>query len=151
MQTPEGTRIGEHDGVMYYTLGQRNGLDIGGRRGATGEPWYVVGKNVAANVLYVAQGGENHWLQSTRLRASQLTWVDGTAPATAFRCVAKTRYRQPDQACSVSLSAQGCEVRFEQPQRAVTPGQSVVFYDGETCLGGGIIDTTDAPFGGWQA
>jgi tRNA-specific 2-thiouridylase len=150
MRTPDGTRIGEHDGVMYYTLGQRNGLDIGGRRGASGEPWYVVGKDLAANVLYVAQGGENRWLQSTRLRASQPSWVDGRAPSAEFRCAIKTRYRQPDQPGTVTLIADGCEVRFDDPQRAVTPGQSVVFYAGEVCLGGGIIDATDAPFGGWD-
>jgi tRNA-specific 2-thiouridylase len=133
---------------MYYTLGQRNGLGIGGRQGMGGEPWYVVGKDVAANVLYVAQGGENHWLQSRRLHAEAPAWVAGSAPATVFRCTAKTRYRQPDQACEVRVSDAGVEVRFDVPQRAVTPGQSVVFYDGEACLGGAVIAATDAPFGG---
>ncbi|HET7269171.1 MAG TPA: tRNA 2-thiouridine(34) synthase MnmA [Oleiagrimonas sp.] len=148
MRTPEGRRIGEHDGVMYYTLGQRGGLGIGGRAGANGLPWYVVGKDVAANTLYVAQGGDNHWLQSTRLVAAELTWVDGKAPAASFRCTAKTRYRQADQSCTVRLTPQGCEVVFDDPQRAVTPGQSVVFYDADACLGGGIIEATDAPYGG---
>jgi tRNA-uridine 2-sulfurtransferase len=133
---------------MYYTLGQRNGLGIGGRHGLGGEPWYVVGKDVAANILFVAQGGENHWLQSRRLLAETPSWVAGAAPAAAFRCTAKTRYRQPDQDCEVRLTADGVEVRFAQPQRAVTPGQSVVFYDGEACLGGAVIAATDAPFGG---
>lgn len=150
MRTPDGRRVGEHDGVMYYTLGQRGGLGIGGRAGASGEPWYVVGKDVAANVLYVAQGGSNAWLQSTRLRAGDLTWVDGAAPASEFVCTAKTRYRQPDQSCTVRLTDSGGEVVFEQSQRAVTPGQSVVFYQDEVCLGGGIIETTDAAFGGWE-
>lgn len=150
MHTPAGVCVGEHEGVMYYTLGQRNGLRIGGRRDASGEPWYVVGKDVPRNILYVAQGGANADLQSTRLRASQLTWVAGEAPAATFACTAKTRYRQHDQACRVELTAAGAEVRFEHPQRAVTPGQSVVFYDGEVCLGGGIIDTTDARFGGME-
>ena len=148
MRTPEGTLVGEHQGTMYYTLGQRNGLGIGGRQGMGGEPWYVVGKDVAANVLYVAQGGENHWLQSKRLLAEAPTWVAGAPPGTVFRCTAKTRYRQADQACEVHVSPAGLEVRFDEPQRAVTPGQSVVFYDGEACLGGAVIAATDAPFGG---
>ncbi len=149
MRTPDGRRVGEHDGVMYYTLGQRGGLGIGGRVGASGEPWYVVGKDVADNVLYVAQGGGNRWLQSTRLRAGELTWIDAKAPAPAFACTAKTRYRQADQSCTVELAEGGCVVTFAMPQRAVTPGQSVVFYQGEVCLGGGIIEATDAVFGGW--
>ena len=151
MRTPDGKQLGEHDGVMYYTLGQRGGLRIGGRRDAGGEPWYVVGKDVAANVLYVAQGNETPWLNSTRLRASALSWVAGTAPAAEFRCTAKTRYRQADQACRVEICDNGCIVEFDTPQRAVTPGQSVVFYRGDECLGGGIIDVTDAPFGGMEA
>ncbi|NII10361.1 tRNA 2-thiouridine(34) synthase MnmA [Oleiagrimonas sp. C23AA] len=150
MQTPDGQSVGQHDGVMYYTLGQRNGLRIGGMRGASNEPWYVVGKDVARNILYVAQGGSNQYLQSTRLSASALTWVAGQAPGRSFTCSAKTRYRQPDQACTVTLQGDIAQVVFEQPQRAVTPGQSVVFYDGEVCLGGGIIDTTDAVFGGME-
>ncbi|MBQ4853550.1 tRNA 2-thiouridine(34) synthase MnmA [Rhodanobacter sp. B2A1Ga4] len=148
MRTPDGERVGEHQGVMYYTLGQRNGLGIGGRHGASGEAWYVVGKDVAANVLYVAQGGENHWLYSQRLQSETPTWVDGAAPAAQFRCTARTRYRQADQACTVSVTDSGLEVRFDEPQRAVTPGQSVVLYDGEVCLGGAVIAATDAPYGG---
>lgn len=148
MRTPAGELIGEHQGVMYYTLGQRNGLGIGGRHGASGEAWYVVGKDVAANVLYIAQGGENDWLYSRRLQTEAPTWVAGVAPATQFRCTAKTRYRQIDQPCTVEVHENGLEVRFDDPQRAVTPGQSVVFYDGEVCLGGAIIAATDAPYGG---
>ena len=150
MRSPEGELIGEHQGVMYYTLGQRNGLGIGGRHGASGEAWYVVGKDVAANVLYVAQGGESHWLHSHRLTTELPTWVAGTAPATHFRCTAKTRYRQQDQACTVHVHGDGLLVEFDEPQRAVTPGQSVVFYDGDACLGGAVIATTDAPYGGWS-
>lgn len=150
LRTPAGELLGEHDGVMYYTLGQRSGLRIGGRRGTDGTAWYVVGKDVAKNILYVAQGGENEWLQSHRLVASQLSWTNGTPPAAQFACTAKTRYRQIDQACRVRITAKGVEVEFDAPQRAVTPGQSIVFYDGDECLGGGIIDATDAPFGGLQ-
>ncbi|MFC5741227.1 tRNA 2-thiouridine(34) synthase MnmA [Dyella tabacisoli] len=149
MRTPDGATIGEHQGVMYYTLGQRNGLGIGGRQGASSEPWYVVGKDVAANVLYVAQGGENHWLHSRRLRAETPSWVADEAPAGEFRCTVKTRYRQHDQSCTVHVLSDGVEVHFDEPQRAVTPGQSVVFYDNEACLGGAVIEVTDAPFGGW--
>jgi tRNA-specific 2-thiouridylase len=148
MRTPDDELVGEHQGVMYYTLGQRNGLGIGGRHGASGEAWYVVGKDVAANVLYVAQGGENHWLYSQRLQSETPTWVGGAAPAAQFRCTARTRYRQADQACTVSVTDSGLEVRFDEPQRAVTPGQSAVLYDGEVCLGGAVIAATDAPYGG---
>jgi tRNA-specific 2-thiouridylase len=148
MRSPDGELIGEHDGVMYYTLGQRNGLGIGGRHGAASEPWYVVGKDVAANVLYVAQGGENRWLHSRRLRSEAPTWVDGSAPAVHFRCTARTRYRQADQACTVSVVDAGLEIEFDEAQRAVTPGQSVVLYDGEVCLGGAVIAATNAAYGG---
>ena len=148
MRTPDGELIGEHQGAMYYTLGQRNGLGIGGRHGASGEAWYVVGKDVAANVLYVAQGGANHWLYSQRLQSETPSWIAGAAPAEHFRCTARTRYRQSDQACVVSVGDDGLEVRFDEPQRAVTPGQSVVLYAGEVCLGGAVIAATDAPYGG---
>lgn len=147
MCTPDGQRIGEHQGVMYYTLGQRNGLGIGGIHGASGEAWYVVGKDVASNVLYVAQGGENRWLYSCRLQTEMPNWIAGSPPANDFRCTARTRYRQLDQACAVTVTRDGLEVRFDQPQRAVTPGQSVVFYDADVCLGGAVINVTDAPFG----
>jgi tRNA-specific 2-thiouridylase len=148
MRTPGGELIGEHQGAMYYTLGQRNGLGIGGRHGASGEAWFVVGKDVASNVLYVAQGGENHWLHSHRLETEAPTWVAGEPPAPQFRCTARTRYRQLDQACEVTVHADRLEVCFDEPQRAVTPGQSVVLYDGEACLGGAVIAATDAAYGG---
>lgn len=148
--TPEGAAVGEHAGVFFYTLGQRSGLGIGGRAESAGDPWYVVGKDVANNILIAAQGNANEWLQSRRLVASESTWVDGAPPATEFRCTAKTRYRQGDQACEVRVSGSDCEVSFDEPQRAVTPGQSVVFYDADVCLGGAIIQRSDAPFGGWH-
>ena len=150
IRQPDGTRVGEHAGAWYYTLGQRGGLGIGGRRDSNGEAWYVVGKDVAANILYAVQGNANAWLLSRRLAASRLEWVDGKAPANEFRCTAKTRYRQADQDCHVRVEGDACIVEFDAPQRAVTPGQSVVFYDGETCLGGGIIERSDAPLGGWE-
>ncbi|HET8764204.1 MAG TPA: tRNA 2-thiouridine(34) synthase MnmA, partial [Rhodanobacter sp.] len=145
IRTPDGKLVGEHQGAMYYTLGQRNGLGIGGRHGAGGAPWYVVGKDVAANQLIVAQGNANHWLDSRRLRSEAPSWVAGRAPAARFRCSAKTRYRQPDQACEVTVAGNALEVRFDAPQRAVTPGQSLVLYAGEVCLGGAVIAATDAP------
>jgi tRNA-specific 2-thiouridylase len=148
IRTPEGRMLGEHSGIMYYTLGQRQGLGLGGVRGATERPWYVIGKETASNTLIVAQ--DEGWLQARRLTASALTWVDGSAPAPAFNCSAKTRYRQDDQACEVHVESTSATVRFDAPQRAVTPGQAVVFYDGDRCLGGGTIEKTDAAFGGLE-
>ena len=150
MRTPEGEIVGQHIGLSFYTIGQRHGLGIGGRASTPaagnagsstgGEPWYVVDKNTADNALIVAQGGNHPLLFSRRLRASQLHWIAQT-PSAPFRCTAKTRYRQADQACTILWLEDGhCEVEFEQDQRAVTPGQSVVFYHGQECLGGGIID-----------
>ncbi len=149
--TPEGVCVGEHQGAWYYTVGQRGGLGIGGRRDSSGEPWYVVGKDVAANVLYAVQGNASDWLLSTRLAANDLSWVSGAAPALEFRCSAKIRYRQSDQDCLVKIIGSECVIEFDQPQRAATPGQSVVFYSGECCLGGGVIERTDAPFGEWKS
>lgn len=145
MRTPEGEYIGEHAGLMYYTLGQRQGLGIGGTKGGNGQPWYVAGKDMDSKTLYVVQG--NHeWLYSQKLTAEQLSWVAGEAPALPCRAKAKVRYRQPDQDCEIHAGENGMvEVVFDQKQRAVTPGQSVVFYQGDVCLGGGIINDTDAP------
>ncbi len=151
MHTPEGERVGHHDGLMYYTLGQRQGLGIGGRAGGSEEPWFVVGKDLQHNVLLVAQGHDHPLLFSEALLAGELHWVSGEAPQPPFPCTAKTRYRQPDQPCTISaISAGRALVHFATPQRAVTPGQAVVFYDGEICLGGGTIEQTfkaaaDAP------
>ncbi len=143
IRTPEGQVIGHHNGLMYYTLGQRQGLGIGGVAGANDDPWYVVGKEMEHNVLLAAQGHNHPLLFSQRLCATQLSWVDGKGPSAPFSCRAKTRYRQADQACTITnLGTDNCEVEFELPQRAVTPGQSVVFYSGDICLGGGIIDET---------
>jgi tRNA-specific 2-thiouridylase len=131
---------------MFHTLGQRQGLGIGGVRGYPDSPWYVLHKDLVNNDLYVGQDHEHPWLMSRQLRAEQLSWVSGFAPEEGARLSAKVRYRQADQACTVrSVDEQGLELVFERPQRAVTPGQSVVLYDGENCLGGGIIDWADTP------
>ncbi|ALG66461.1 tRNA 2-thiouridine(34) synthase MnmA [Beggiatoa leptomitoformis] len=140
METPDGDYVGEHDGVMYYTIGQRQGLNIGGRANSSGEAWYVVAKDIPNNRLIVAQGHNHPLLFRQTLRAEQLHWISGHAPTTPYHCQAKTRYRQPDQACLITMIEKDtCEVDFDQPQRAITAGQSVVFYQGEMCLGGGII------------
>jgi tRNA-specific 2-thiouridylase len=141
MRTVDGQIIGEHAGLSFYTLGQRQGLGIGGQRGGSGAAWYVVDKDVANNILIVAEGSRHPRLYHHRLLASQLEWVAGRPPPSPHRCRAKIRYRQAEQACTIeSLAGQRCAVAFEQAQRAITPGQSVVFYAGEECLGGGIID-----------
>lgn len=146
IHTPAGEAVGEHPGVFHFTLGQRGGLEIGGRRGFRAEPWYVVGKDVRSNILYVDQGHDSAWLQSTTLRSEPAHWVAGAPPGARFTCTAQTRYRQRDQACEVRVDDDGSlQVRFDRPQRAVTPGQSVVLYDAEECLGGAVIAGTDAP------
>ncbi len=146
IRDPHGQPIGRHPGVFYFTLGQREGLNIGGVRGRPAAPWYVVGKDVAANILYVDQGHDSPWLQSRHLRTEAMHWIGGSAPASAFSCTAQTRYRQPDEPCQVRVGDDGTvQVRFERPQRAVTPGQSLVLYDGPECLGGAVIAATDAP------
>ena len=146
MRTPDGSHVGEHPGVFYFTLGQREGLQIGGVRGRLQAPWFVVGKDVARNLLYVDQGHDSPWLMSNSLRSERAHWVSGAPPAARFRCTAQTRYRQPEQPCEVDVLDDGSLlVRFDQPQRAVTPGQSLVLYDGEVCLGGAVILSTDAP------
>lgn len=133
----DGDYKGRHDGLMYATIGQRHGLGIGG----PGDPWYVADKNVERNILYVVQGQDHPSLYQRQLTASNLNWIQGEAPPSGLRCTAKIRYRQEDTPCQLTISSDGVEVVFEQPQRAVTPGQSVVFYDNEVCLGGGIIQS----------
>ncbi len=135
MRTLAGALKGRHDGVMYYTIGQRHGLGIGGE----GEPWYVVGKDIAKNVLYVEQGEHHPALYSAALIAGQLHWI-GNEPSLPGKRRAKSRYRQPDQDCILTRHDNGLQVSFDAPQRAITPGQSVVFYNDAECLGGGIIE-----------
>ena len=143
----DSQRVGEHPGVFYFTLGQREGLNIGGVRGRPQAPWFVVAKDVERNILYVDQGHDSPWLQSHALRSEAAHWIAGSPPAARFACTAQTRYRQPDEACEVEVLEDGTlALRFDHPQRAVTPGQSVVLYDGDHCLGGAVIAATDAPF-----
>lgn len=137
----EGEVVGEHQGLMYHTLGQRKGLGIGGTKEGSEAPWYVVDKDVANNLLIVAQGHDHPRLMSVGLTAQQLHWVDRETLKAPLRCTVKTRYRQADIACTVSpLGEDRIEVRFDEPVAAVTPGQSAVFYVDEVCLGGGIIE-----------
>ncbi|MFI4937963.1 MAG: tRNA 2-thiouridine(34) synthase MnmA [Candidatus Berkiellales bacterium] len=148
IQTSEGKKIGHHDGLMYYTLGQRQGLNIGGQKGAEEKPWYVMAKDLKQNILVVTQNTEDpsHFCQ--RLKADQIHWVAGKPPAPSFVATAKVRYRQEDQSCQVKVLTNGdILVNFSQPQRAVTPGQSVVLYQGDNCLGGGVIQSTDSTGG----
>jgi tRNA-uridine 2-sulfurtransferase len=141
IRSVDGERLGEHQGLMYHTLGQRQGLGIGGVQGKGEAPWYVVNKDLAHNVLIVAQGGSHPALYHQGLQASQLHWISGSAPQAPFSCSARIRYRQQDQDCTIErLDGDRCEVRFAMPQRAITPGQSIVFYADEVCLGGGIIE-----------
>jgi len=142
MQTPEGQVIGEHEGLMYYTLGQRQGLKIGGSKDSNGEPWFVAAKDMQRNVLIVVQGHEHPLLFSDGLIASQLHWIANQQPELHWVYAAKTRYRQPDAPCEIDkLEDDSTEIRFGQKQWAITPGQSVVVYESNVCLGGGIITT----------
>ncbi|PCM45521.1 tRNA 2-thiouridine(34) synthase MnmA [Marinobacter sp. ANT_B65] len=142
IETPEGQVIGRHQGLMYHTIGQRQGLGIGGLSNFGDDPWYVAGKDLERNVLTAVQGKHHSLLFSRGLLSDPVDWVAGEAPASSFRCKAKTRYRQPDQDCEVTVIEGGVKVVFDEAQRAVTPGQSVVFYDGEICLGGAVITET---------
>jgi tRNA-specific 2-thiouridylase len=138
----DGRLMGEHMGLMFYTLGQRQGLGIGGQRDGDGDAWYVVDKDLKRNRLLVVQGRENRALYSGRLSAVSLSWVSGTSPHCNWVYGAKTRYRQKDAPCAVvGVDGERCTVDFAEPQWAVTPGQSVVLYESRVCLGGGIIES----------
>jgi len=144
MKTAEGVTVGEHVGLSFYTLGQRKGIGLGGMKshkneGGDSDPWYVAKKDMDSNTLYIVQGHEHPWLLSPRLEARQTSWVAGETPAQRSLS-AKTRYRQADMPCAFTADDGGFALDFDTPQWAVTPGQSAVLYDGDVCLGGGIID-----------
>lgn len=140
IESVDGEVLGEHQGLMYHTMGQRQGLGIGGLANHDEAPWYVVDKDLERNVLLVAQGKNHPALFHKTLLAREIFWISGKAPELPARLSAKIRYRQTDQTCQLEVSGDGYAVHFDKPQRAVTPGQSVVFYDGEQCLGGGVIE-----------
>lgn len=140
----EAQVIGQHDGLMYHTLGQRQGLKIGGLKGGNEQPWYVAAKDLSSNRLIVAQGNDNPALFCSSMELEDISWI-GTPPNLPTELSVKTRYRQEDQSCHLDGNDAGYSVKFKQPQRAVTPGQWACFYDGDICLGGGIIIATDNP------
>ncbi len=142
MMTLDGREMGEHMGLMYYTIGQRQGLGIGGTAGTSNEPWFVIGKDQATQTLYVGQGYHHDNLYSEYLEASEIHFTTDNWTEKEFECTAKFRYRQKDINVKVQLDESGTKARviFDEPVRAVTPGQAVVFYRGEECLGGGLID-----------
>ncbi len=140
MVTPEGNQVGEHHGLMYYTLGQRQGLGIGGKAAGSGDPWFVAGKDMTRNELVVVQGHDHPALLQRKLSAEDASWVEGSPPTDGNGVAAKTRYRQTDAPCAFAHAPDAAfELDFEEPQWAVTPGQSAVVYRGDVCLGGGII------------
>jgi tRNA-specific 2-thiouridylase len=140
MKTPEGQVVGEHSGLMYYTLGQRQGLKIGGSKTSNGEPWFVAAKEMEKNELIVVQGHDHPLLLNDGLQANQLHWISPEPPITNWVYAAKTRYRQPDAPCEIDkLAGDFTEIKFGQKQWAITPGQSAVVYESNVCLGGGII------------
>ncbi|USZ48625.1 tRNA 2-thiouridine(34) synthase MnmA [Halomonas sp. DN3] len=143
IETPDGDVIGDHMGLMYYTLGQRQGLGIGGLANYSEDPWYVAGKDLERNVLIAVQGKHHPLLYTDSLATEAMDWVAGEPPCVEGRFSAKTRYRQDDVPCTLTTRADGgVAVHFDDPQRAVTPGQSLVIYDGDVCLGGGVIRST---------
>jgi tRNA-specific 2-thiouridylase len=148
MKTPDGKIVGEHVGLSFYTLGQRKGIGLGGMKSNRNEDgshdaWYVARKDIATNTLYVVQGHDHPWLLSATLDADQASWIAGSPP-TPGALSAKTRYRQADVACRQRARDGSFALDFEQPQWAVTPGQSAVLYQGDVCLGGGIISNAEA-------
>jgi tRNA-specific 2-thiouridylase len=136
--TLDGEEVGEHIGLMYYTIGQRKGLDLGGKKGEEGR-WFVVKKDLKNNILYVSHGDESP-LYSAACEVSNINWIGYMPTSTTFECTAKFRYRQPEQKVKVTLKGDGALVEFAEKQRAVTEGQYAVFYDATRCLGGGVIE-----------
>ena len=145
IRTPEGKVVGEHVGLSFYTLGQRKGIGVGGTRDGSGEPWFAARKDMAANTLWIVQGHDHPWLLASELVTADAAWVSGEAPASNARLTAKTRYRQADAPCTVTrIDGDRFALHFDSPQWAATPGQSAVLYEGEVCLGGGVIDRVEA-------
>jgi tRNA-specific 2-thiouridylase len=143
IRAADGRVVGEHVGLAFYTLGQRKGIGLGGTKDGSGEPWFVARKDMASNTLWVVQGHDHPWLMSERLTALDAAWVSGDPPVAGTRLAAKTRYRQSDAACTlVAVDGARFELAFDEPQWAVTPGQSAVLYAGEVSLGGGVIEAT---------
>jgi tRNA-uridine 2-sulfurtransferase len=143
IRTPDGRVVGEHVGLSFYTLGQRKGIGVGGMREGSGAAWFVARKDMTSNTLWIVQGHEHPWLQSRGLRADDASWIAGSAPMPGRPLTARTRYRQRDLPCELLVeNAQAFGLEFDDAQWAATPGQSAVLYDGETCLGGGVIQST---------
>ena len=142
IEDTEGNILGQHKGLMYYTLGQRQGLGIGGVKDQKEAPWYVESKDLKRNVLVVVQGNQHPLLFSNQLTSSDISWINQEEPSMPLQCLAKVRYRQQDQACTLIKEASIYRVIFEEPQRSVTPGQFIVFYQDDICLGGGVIETS---------
>lgn len=144
IQTPEGKVIGQHIGLMYYTIGQRQGLGIGGVKDGNDKPWFVAGKDMEKNVLIAVQGHDHPALLSATLFATDLSWISGKTPCCNWVYAAKTRYRQVDAPCAITrIDQDSCQIDFAQPQWAVTPGQSIVIYESKVCLGGGVITDSE--------
>ena len=141
IESVSGEKVGEHRGLMFHTIGQRKGLGIGGRKQTTDEPWFVAEKNLESNSLIVAQGHDHPALSASGLTAKGLHWISTPPNTNSFKCTARTRHRQNDAPCAVEILADGCcRVRFDTPMWAVAPGQSVVFYNNDICMGGGVIE-----------
>lgn len=142
MQTLDGEVVGNHTGLMYYTIGQRRGLGIGGSKNGSNDPWFVIGKDLDKNVLYVGQGYENEHLYADTLEGSDFYFTTDEEYPSEFRAMAQFRYRQEAVPVTVFYDAvkDTARVEFDEPARAITPGQAIVFYDGDECLGGGTID-----------
>ncbi len=139
IMTLDGKVLGEHLGLMYYTIGQRRGLDIGGQKGLGDGRWFVIEKDLKNNILYVAHGDESR-LYSSALMMKSVNWIPSAPQKKEFECMAKFRYRQSEQGCKVQILDDGIKVTFAEKQRAITEGQYAVFYDGDKCIGGGVIE-----------
>ena len=145
VESPEGERLGTHRGLAFYTLGQRGGIGLGGRAGRTEQPWYVAAKDPARNALVVVQGRDHPLLSSMALTTGRWQWPE-SPPEAPVRCTVKVRYRQADQRALLTPRPDGTvHLEFAEPQRAVTPGQYAVAYDGERCMGGGVIELVAPP------